>query len=164
MGWPWYGARVFVVCWTFAGDVDHGSIRRRRFVEIFLPSAFACWFYDGCFIEKARKTCRKLTRLLHLQVQFYWSRRYSRTLPIRNNRLAYISTFFFQSCTGCLSKQCSNSSCYFFIIGDSNCVVRGRQLWSSTQLSGKSWLWWDMGENLSGKRAYYSISRIRRRL
>lgn len=84
------------------------------------------WFYDGYFIEEDRKTCLKLTRLLRLQVQFYSSQRFSHTLPIRNNR--YISTFFFQSRAGCSSKKCYNSKCYFFIIGNSNCVVWGREL------------------------------------
>lgn len=123
--------------------------------RFYYPELLLVWFYDGWFIEEARKTCRKLTRLLRLQVQFYSSQRYSRTLPIRNNRFV----FFFKVMPVALQNSVITATVVFFIIGDSNCLVRGRQLWSSTQLPRESGLRWNLGENLSGE-PENSIARV----
>lgn len=57
----------------------------------------------------------------------------------------------FKTNAGCSLNVCCNLDCIFFLIGDSNCVVRGWQLRSCAQLSRESWLRRNLGKNLPSK-------------
>ncbi len=88
--------------------------------------------WPGCFVCRFNSTRVKDTTSHCLSKTTGTFQLFLKVMPVFRQRSVVTSTVF------------------FFLIGDSNRVVRGRQLRSSAQLSRKSWLRWNLGKNLPG--------------